>query len=250
MADRTSSASASLIARSAVSSTYTGSLRSASETSPRASPEPDARAGDEIAKSTVIDAAAARARFTASTVPSRRFDDTRPPFASIDIYGQLVLDDGSLVGTLDNVNLVVSNNNFNQRFPRASFDPVTKRFLAVWQDYRNGGLPDVYGQFLDNTGATILTGSTVNLPVSTNVDDQDPPVIVHSGPAGAYLTVWHDDRDMSAFSIYGQILLDDGTLFGSTAPNNLPLVPAADNAVTFVYPPGIAAVPVLSRNCP
>ncbi len=161
------------------------------------------------------------------------FDDDRGG-TSVDVYGQLVLDNGSLLGTADNVNVVISDGALNQRRPKASFDPATRRFVVAWQDERNAGSsPDVYGQFLDNTGAAV----SANFAVSTNASSQAPPVVAYVPSSSAYLLAWHDGRDLSNDSIYGQVLLSDGTPSGA----NIALVPAADNAVTQGYAPGIAA---------
>jgi len=169
------------------------------------------------------------------------FDDIRS--GPTDIYGQLVLDDGTLVGTASNVNLVVSNAGSGQFGPRTSFDPVTKRFLTVWMDYRNqlANDIDIYGQFLDNTGTAVFPADTsVNFPVSTNAAFQGDHLLLHSVPAGAFLAAWNDARG-GGYSNYGQVVLGDGTLFGSTANTNVPLVPDSDNTVRYTYPMGSAA---------
>src|SRR5207249_2011704 len=77
-------------------------------------------------------------------------------------------------------------------------------FLVVWQDYRSGVLPDIYGGLVLDDGQ-VTTGDGV--PICTAADRQDNAAIAFNGTQ--YLVAWEDWRSGTA-NIYTATVRTDG----------------------------------------
>jgi hypothetical protein len=129
-----------------------------------------------------------------------------------DIYGQVVVPDGSLYYD----NLIVSDAEGDQVDPKLEYDGVNTRFLVVWEDGRNGTNWDIYGQLViryNDTPNYYGISPDTNLIISNTGDGQFNPSIVRDDYNNRFTVVWEDDRS-GTWSIYGQHVNRDGTLNG------------------------------------
>ena len=137
-----------------------------------------------------------------------------------DIYGRLVADDGSLLGS----RFPISSGPSEEKRPWVAHDPDADRFLVVWYDLR-GGDEDVYGQLVDADGS--LYGDEI--PIATEVEDQHRPGVAFGVQGGRYLVTWADFRKQSLentshsyginhaprpWDIYGQLIDSRGNTIG------------------------------------
>ena len=145
------------------------------------------------------------------------FYDSRGVGSSI--YGQIVNSDGTLFGTASNVNFVISDTGNDVINPLVAFDNQNGRFLAAWNDDRNGNY-DVYGQVMNADGSPFGTATNVNFPIANEGTHQIDPSIAMDSINHRYLVAWTDFRNQGTqgFDIYGQIVNPDGSLF-NTASN-------------------------------
>ena len=81
------------------------------------------------------------------------------------------------------------------------------RYLIVWEDGRNQGSrgTDIYGQWLSSAGVPV--GS--NFVVSGDSHNQYWPTLTFDREAGAFLSVWEDDRSNDSLSLFGRMLAGD-----------------------------------------
>jgi len=63
-------------------------------------------------------------------------------------------------------------------------------YLVVWEDYRNSGIPDIYGARVTPAGEVLDAGG---IAISTAWDDQTCPAVAFDGTN--YLVVWEDYRN-------------------------------------------------------
>lgn len=131
---------------------------------------------------------------------------------NLDIYGQRVDADGTLLGNTDPfVNLAISTASNNQYDPAIAYTPTADEYLVVWVDNRNSASDDIYGQRVDTDGA--LLGA--DFAICTASKDQSKPAIAYNSLANEYLVVWGDGRDqIYSPDIYGQRVDAAGTLWG------------------------------------
>ncbi len=140
-----------------------------------------------------------------------------------DIYGQVVNADGTLYGTVSNVNFPVSDETTNwQNEPLVSFDNINQRFLVVWTDSRNS-TSDIYGQLINADGTVYNTASNVNFPVSDETTNyQYTPSVTYDNINQRFLVVWYDYRNGYS-DIYGQLINAVGAPYGTATNVNFPV---------------------------
>jgi hypothetical protein len=143
------------------------------------------------------------------------WEDTRN--GSSDIYGQMVNEGGSLY----DINFALADNDASQMDPAVAYDSGNDRFLVVWTDDRNfadSGL-DIYAQFvnadwgdpIDRVNALYLTGSDVNIPVSSATGDQYRASVAFDGTTyDRFMVVWVDDRNDITHDLYCQFVAVEG----------------------------------------
>lgn len=132
-----------------------------------------------------------------------------------DIYGQIVNADGSLYGsnfpvTIDPTNTDKTYNGNARRiqeYSEIAYDSENDRFLAVWEDDRDGsGSPhppgqrydclnlNIYGGFFDTSGHPVVKYDAQNRPTNFQIsglsDAERYPKIAYNPVAGEYFVVW------------------------------------------------------------
>lgn len=131
-----------------------------------------------------------------------------------DIYGQLINADGSLFGTVSNVNFAISEALNDQVAPSVAYDTVSQSFLLAWEDARNAGITgeDIYGQLVNADGSL----SEEYVVISEATGDQIAPSVAYDTINQRFLVVWQDGRNTltTGEDIYGQIFTPSGSLSG------------------------------------
>lgn len=162
-----------------------------------------------------------------------------PDFTTFkDNYVQQVSADGTRIGpnipiTLDPANIThqyYGNAKRIQQYTSLAYDSRRQRFLAVWEDDRNGsGSPhpvdqkyellnmDIYAAFLDAAGNAI--GSPPNFPLSVEPGCERYPRVVYNPARDEYLVVWQKLMDLSVRgswrSVHGLRLDGEGNRIGA-----------------------------------
>jgi len=96
---------------------------------------------------------------------------------------------------------------YSQYYPVVVGDGATGLFLA-WQDYRSGTTNHIYAQHLTAGNAAWVADG---VPISTAINGQFAPQIVHDGRGGAFIT-WYDSRNGASNDVYVQQVNDRGVL--------------------------------------
>ncbi|MEO0098890.1 MAG: hypothetical protein ABIK94_04825, partial [candidate division WOR-3 bacterium] len=109
-----------------------------------------------------------------------------------DIYGARVSPAGIV---LDPQGFSISTAEDAQVFPSVAFDGTN--YLVVWEDWRNGAYPHIYGARVSPQGIVLDTNG---IPISINASWHVEPSITFDGVN--YLVVWADSR-ASSYDIYG-----------------------------------------------
>lgn len=118
--------------------------------------------------------------------------------ATADIFAQRVNSSGNAQWTLNGVPVCVVV--FEQDTITMISDGLGGAILT-WQDYRsNSGLPDIYAQRINPSGAMLWTANGVN--ICNQAASQRGPRLVSDGSGGAFIT-WYDNRSGS-YDIYTQ----------------------------------------------
>lgn len=129
--------------------------------------------------------------------------DTRN--GGIDVYGQRVLTDGTLIGD----EIAVCTTASPQLYPSVVYGSGAGEFLVLWADSQSD-LNDIYGQRVSLDGS--LIGG--EFPVCNFANEQWNPAAAYSPEAEEFLVVW-EDRRTDVGDIYSQLVLTDGTLLGT-----------------------------------
>lgn len=95
--------------------------------------------------------------------------------------------------------------------PDLAYDSSNNRFLAVWQDQRNGNA-DIYGRLINGNGT--VYGDSDFLIHTTQSTNQTSPNVAYDSTNSRFLVVWTDRRDGES-DVYGRLVNADGTLFGT-----------------------------------
>ncbi|MEM7032744.1 MAG: LamG-like jellyroll fold domain-containing protein [Chloroflexota bacterium] len=134
------------------------------------------------------------------------WEDNRPGTTGRDVYGQMVDATAALSGPAIQISEAAAAS--HQYQPQVSYNSSDQTFLVVWYDYRTGSW-DIYGQFLDNTGA--LVGA--NEIIATRSEHQQYPIISSgaSGQTDEFLVIWQDKRNGN-WDIYGQRVAEGAPL--------------------------------------
>ena len=142
------------------------------------------------------------------------WEDFRGSGIGNDVYAQLVNSDGSMSG----INYPISSANDWQRDPKPVYNPVTDRYLVIWEDWRNAS-DDIYAQQVNANGS--LAGSEFIITNAAN--DQSNPDIAYNSSSNQFLVVFDDDRLVTSdYDIYGKLVNADGSLSGADFPISTP----------------------------
>ena len=119
-----------------------------------------------------------------------------------DILGARVTPSGSV---LDPVGIPICTADRDQVSPSVTFDGAN--YVVVWEDYRGGHEPDIYGARVDVSG-TVLDPSGIEIMAAGG--RQTYPCIASDGTNS--LVLWVDSRGMVAFDIWGARVGQDGSV--------------------------------------
>ncbi len=123
------------------------------------------------------------------------------------IFGQLVDNDGSTIGTEFQIN---SYTPLRQQYPCVTSGD--NNYLVVWESKdQDGDGYGIFAQIIDNDGTKI--GAEFQINSYTN-SDQGRPVVSYSN--NTYFVVWQSSgQDGSYSGVFGQIIDNDGTKIGA-----------------------------------
>ncbi len=134
-----------------------------------------------------------------------------------DIYGARVSAAGTVLDPPAGIPIGLSAN--RQDSPSAAFDG--SRWLVVWQDYRNGHAPDIFGVRVDSAGV-ILDPS--GIAISTATGSQEAPTVASSG--SQWLVAWSDLRGGGTSDVYGARITTAGAVLD---PTGIPISTATNH---------------------
>ncbi len=136
----------------------------------------------------------------------------------LDIYGQLVGDDGALLGA----NFLISDATTGDQWRSTiAYDAVNGRFFVVWNDDRTG-VNHIYGQLVNADGA--LEGANIAIFDGADVGFSFPAVAFGGGNQ-RFLVCWSDSSSGAGADIFGQSVNADGSLNGTPFSISSPAEP-------------------------
>jgi hypothetical protein len=140
-----------------------------------------------------------------------------------DIYGQIVNADGSFF----NGNFAVCNEGEYQDDPSVAYDSANQRFLVAWQDNRNGGEGNIYGQLVNAGGSLYNTASNTNFVISNAAGGGEyNPSVAYDSTNKRFLVAWEADSSTSR-GVFGQVVNADGSLYLTASNTNFVIADAA-----------------------
>jgi hypothetical protein len=169
--------------------------------------------------------------------PAVTFDGTSflVAYAASDglVYGRRIATTGALV---DAVPFAIINppggSSANGPVAAANAGGTT---LVVWEDFRSGLGPDIYGARV--SGSTALDPNGIG--ISTNAGDEDAPSLAYNG--SNWLVVWEDDRSGTSSDVYGARVSTAGAVLDSAATGIAISAGAADETHPKVASNGSAS---------
>lgn len=118
--------------------------------------------------------------------------------------------------------------------PAVAFDPISKRFLTVWEDFRNEDTKattktnKIYGQLLTSGGGLYNTNIFIgfqDLATAGKLDlivdsaNQTVPAVAYDSVSQSFFVAWQDGRNGKVskenMDIYAQYINGDGSLSGA-----------------------------------
>jgi Abnormal spindle-like microcephaly-assoc'd, ASPM-SPD-2-Hydin/Putative Ig domain len=112
--------------------------------------------------------------------------------------------------------------------PALAFDPISKKFLAAWEDMRDGVTKKIWGQLLYSGGGLYNinhfigfqdSSGTGVLDANVGASSQTTPTISYDSVNQRFFIAWKDGRNGISspenLDIYGQYLDTEGTLRGA-----------------------------------
>ena len=148
--------------------------------------------------------------------------DARDGWTDIDVYGQRVRANGTLVESDFLISGPGPGATNNELTPAVAWNETANQYLVVWVDATRyvpiGG--DVYGRRLRANGTPV--GDNFPISGTNGTSDETSPAVVWNGTANQYLVVWQDCRNCvgAEYSyeydpdIYGRRLRANGTPVG------------------------------------
>ena len=123
--------------------------------------------------------------------------------------------------------LRVSNSTNGAFYPSIGFDPISKRFLAVWEDTRNGANTKIYGQLIYSGSGLYNQNFIISYQDTNNDGQQDTnvansrqtrPFVSYDSVNQRFFVIWQDGRNstysLENLDIYGQKVDAEGSLRG------------------------------------
>ena len=132
-------------------------------------------------------------------------DDSLTGASDCDILAARVTTAGAV---LDPSGVVVTMAYANQYWPAIASGG--SNLLVAWQDYRNGGDPDIYANQVSTSGVPLDTTDAM-LSSQLYVYEQTSPAVAFDGTN--FMTVWHDERaPQTSQRLFGARVTQAGTL--------------------------------------
>jgi hypothetical protein len=116
---------------------------------------------------------------------------------SSDLYGQMVDDNGNLLGPSDGLAITSAAN--DQQDPSLTYNSVNNEIMVCWEDFRNGSDFDVYCVAINENTLT----TSLEIDLCTYDGNQKSPN-VFATLDGSYLFAWEDSRGSVTSNIYFQ----------------------------------------------
>jgi hypothetical protein len=132
---------------------------------------------------------------------------------SLDVYGRIV--DGR--GRPVTADIPVANAAGSQGFSAVAFDPLNRRYMVVWTDWRNVADvdSDIYGRLVNADGT--LHGEEFIVSARRGIS-QKFPNLTYDPVRQRFLVLWVDARNEQVDKLYGQYLDADGGPLGEEFP--------------------------------
>ncbi len=126
---------------------------------------------------------------------------------SYGIFGQLINNSGSKVGSEFQINSYITS---NQTYSAIAFDGTN--YLITWNSYiQDGNLYGIYAQLVNTEGMKVGSEFLIN---SYTTNDQSYPTLAFNGTS--YLVTWQSNgQDGDLNGIYGQLISTNGVKVGS-----------------------------------
>jgi hypothetical protein len=123
-----------------------------------------------------------------------------------DIYAQRIDSTGTVLWTVNGE--PISTANSSQQFPTIVTDG-SGGAIITWADFRSGTDYDIYAGRINASG--VVEWMPNGVPISIAGNNQQFPIIVNNGSAGAIIT-WYDLRSGTDYDIYASHVNNNGTL--------------------------------------
>jgi len=141
------------------------------------------------------------------------------------IQGQMVSSDGTVSGSLINIDTLDAGSGF------VSVDYNNGTYIVAWHESQPPDYGDIYAQRLDDSGIPLGPSFKVNDDIGTTVQT-DPDIAINDN--GDFLLVWQDNRENDS-NIFAQIYNSDG----ETINNNFRINYSPSDS--FYFSPCVAA---------
>lgn len=131
----------------------------------------------------------------------------------LDIYGRIIDARGNAV-TAD---IPIVRTEGSQSFSAVAFDPVNRRYMVVWTDWRDAADvdSDIYGRLIDADGTP--HGPEFKVAARRGISQKFPNLAFDPGRQ-RFLVLWVDARNDQIDKLYGRYIGADGRSLGEEFP--------------------------------
>ena len=111
-------------------------------------------------------------------------------------------------------------------YPSVAFDRVTQKYLAAWEDTRDGSNTKIYGQLISPVGTLYNSNLLVTFQDTDGDGEQDvnianskqtKPFVSYDSVNQRYFVIWEDGRNggLQNLDVFGQYVDGEGSIRGS-----------------------------------
>ncbi len=129
-----------------------------------------------------------------------------------EIFFARLTPDGGLIGSDTQVSFVGQAETANAYYAALAWSGDS--YAVAWEQFGASGY-DILATLLNSDGTIANSGTSHDLVLSDEANSQMYPSVTWSASAGEYIFVWQDGRAGSQLDVYGAILKEDGTSYGS-----------------------------------
>ncbi|MGC9356422.1 MAG: hypothetical protein ACP5GX_01060 [Anaerolineae bacterium] len=129
-------------------------------------------------------------------------DQTVSPFGAI--QARRIANDGTFPGSP----FTIASGGHTRTDPALAYDTISKTYLAVWEDYRDGSGGETFGQRFDDAGNLVSTDRGIS-----KWTDQSTSAAAYNPDDDEYLLVWRDQRGPD-YDVWGRLLDGAGNPLG------------------------------------